>query len=205
MGRNNSKKWIIFGTSILVVAVLIFLIIFILNKPWSIKEPKDWISQVKWFGTESYRVYEEGGKSIIYHPASGFKFFIPTDWNWDVGLANYWAYTASPNTTFQDETSITTGCYILISAFVGEDFYSRITEHINQIKESPESAFEVIKVAGAEGLYSKYPEGFNFSIINTPFNQQAILRIKVFYPPEGEDRETCNNAFLKIINEAERV
>jgi hypothetical protein len=202
---NKAKKFIILGASILFVALVIFLIVFTLNKSKNNEPKEDWIREVAWYGQDSYQIYEENGKNVIYHPDSGFKFFIPTNWNWNVSLGNYWAYTESPNTVFKDSTSLLTGCYVLVSAFVGEDFYSRITEKIKQVRESPESTLEIIKVAGAEGLYSKYPEGFNFSIINIPFNQEAILRIKVFYPLETEEREKCNNAFLEIINKAEKV
>jgi len=202
---NNSKKFIILGASILVVALLIFLVIFNLDKFKNINEPKeDWIKEVAWYGQDSYQIYEENGKIIIYHPDSGFKFFIPTDWNWNVSLGNYWAYTSSPNTVFQDDTSLLTGCYILVSAFVGEEIYSNVIEDIKQLRGSPGFAIEVIKIAGTEGLYTKYLKGFNFSIINIPFNQQAILRIKVFYPQEEKERETCNNAFLELINETKR-
>ncbi len=202
---NNSKKFIILGASILAVALIILLVVFTLNKSKNVNESReDWIKEVAWYGTDSYQIYEENGKNIIYHPDSGFKFFIPVDWNWNVSLGNYWAYTSSPNTVFQDDTSLLTGCYILVSAFVGEEIYSYVIEDIEKLRESPGSAIEVIKVAGTEGLYTKYIEGFNFSIINIPFNQQAILRIKVFYPQETEQRGECNNAFLEIINGAER-
>lgn len=211
--KGNPKKIIVLG-SVLFIALLIFLIAFTLNQSKKINElEKDWIRKVAWYGTDSYQFSEENGKRVIYHPDSGFKFFIPTDWNWDVGLGNYWAYTASPNTIFQDDSSLLTGCYVLVSAFVGEEFYSIITERIKQIRESPEifrdqefnESREIIEVAGTEGSYTKYPQGEYYSIINIPFNQESILRIKVFYPQEGEERERCNNAFLEIINEAKKV
>lgn len=208
--KGNPKKIIVLGLSILFIALLIFLVVFTLNKSKNIE--KDWIKEVAWYGTDSYQFSEENGKSVIYHPDSGFKFFIPTNWNWNVGLGNYWAYTASPNTVFQDDTSLLTGCYVLVSAFVGEEIYSIITERIEQVRESPGESTEefndshgIIKIAETEGLYTKYPQGEDYSIINIPFNQQGILRIKVFYPLEEEERERCNDAFLEIINGAKRV
>lgn len=210
--KGNPKKIIVLGLSVLFIALLIFLVVFTLNKSKNNKLEDEWIRKVEWYGTDSYQFFEENGKSVIYHPDSRFKFFIPTDWNWDVGLGNYWAYTASPNTIFQDDSSLLTGCYILVSAFVGEESYSIITEGIKQVRESPGESTEefngshgIILVAETEGLYTKYPQGEDYSTINIPFNQQGILRIKVFYPQEGEEIERCNNAFLEIINEAERV
>jgi hypothetical protein len=211
--KNQKRNFIIFGACILFVALLIFLVVFTLNKSKKTDEKtgvleEDWAENVAWYGADTYQIYEENGKSVIYHLDTGFKFFIPTDWNWNVSLGNYWAYTSSPDTVFQDDTSLLTGCYILISAFVGEDFYSNLTGKIEQVKESPlgfKESFEIIKIAGTEGLYTKNPEGFNLSIINVPLNQSTVLRIKIFYPTEKEDREKCDNAFLEIINGAERV
>jgi len=202
----NSKRIVILGVSILFVALLVFLVIFIINKS------KDVWAGVIWYGVEKYQISEENGKSVIYHPDSGFKFSIPLDWSWSTGLGDFFAYFMSPDTTFQN-SSLLRGCYILISVLDGTDFYSGLIEKIQEIKESsngfieePNMSREIIKVAGTEGLYSKYFDGKKYlSFINIPLNQSNVLRIKVFYPPEREEREKCNNAFLEIINKAERV
>ncbi len=204
--KRSSKRIVILGLSILFIALLVFLVIFFINKS------RDVWAGVIWYGAEKYQISEENGKSVISHPDSGFKFSIPLAWNWSTGLGDYWAYFMSPDAVFQDY-SLSRGCYVLVSSLRGENFYSSRVEKIQEIKESlngvieePDMLREIMLVAGTEGLYTKYfPEGEYISFIDIPLSQPDILRIKVFYPPEAEEREKCNKAFLEIINEAERV